>query len=457
MTDISSLNIVNTLSADTSPKGSAIFKEGQILFGKVVGLFRDQVILSLCGRNHLAETTLPLFPGESIRVRVEGTREKKVILKLLDQSPGQSSPPLRETEIKNALASIGVFASDQNIGLAKALIGSGLPVTKDNLNELLKLIYLTENGFSDLEEGSRAILFLKLRDVPVTSESVGLAKLFLNNEIAISGELNELQGSLWDFLSKGRGETPASFSELARSVADDLQAVWINPLKPGNLAEQVRNFLGILSYEHQLISSLVAEKDTSSLDVQQNLKGRLILLNEDVRGIIGGLPQDQIGSLGLDKVLEHAVSLIRSFSSLQLCNQASLDRTFDFLYLPIPIGLGDTHATAEVKIFRRSGGDKTKPIDASNFKLAFLLETPNLGVVNILLDVVNQRIKCQIGVESERIKKVFGEHLPSLKEGLEQFNYTLDDVRFWSLQEEGKPDSFAEKGGFCLGSVDIKV
>ncbi len=457
MADINSLSIVNTLDTGASPKGSAVFKDGQVLFGKVVGLFRDQVILNLCGRNHLAETALPLFPGESIRVRVDGTRERKVILRLLDQSPGQATVPLRETEIKSALANIGVFASDQNTGLAKALIESGMPVTKDSLNELLKLIYLAENGSSDLEGSARAVLFLKLRDVPVTSESVGLAKLFLRNEIPISDELSALQGSLSDFLSKGGSETAASLSELAASIADDLKAAWIDPREAGSLAEQVRGFLGVLGYEHRLISSLLAEGAVSAAGIQQNLKGKLIMLNEDIRGLIGGAQPDQIGSLGLDKLLERATSLIRSFSSLQLCNQASSGGTLDFLYFPIPVRLGDTHSTADVRIFRQAGGGKTRPIDASNFRLAFLLETPNLGAVNILLDVVNQRVHCQIGVESETTKKVFLEHLPSLKEGLKQFNFALDDVRFWSLREEEKPGSPGEEGGLCLGRVDIKV
>jgi len=89
---------------------------GEVMLGKVVASFGDKVIVSLCGGNLLAETNLSFFPGDFIKVRVDGLKKGKIILKFLGKGENAQSAkePLESSSVKpDTLFSIPIQFNDE--------------------------------------------------------------------------------------------------------------------------------------------------------------------------------------------------------------------------------------------------------------------------------------------------------------------------------------------------------
>lgn len=120
-------------------------------------------------------------------------------------------------------------------------------------------------------------------------------------------------------------------------------------------------------------------------------------------------------------------------------NQRTLDFS-SYLLLQIPPGRGEKTAPTRIKLFYKENGRKRK-LDAWNTKLTFLLDTRNLGQLEIGVAIARGRLSCHLVVETEPVRSVVNENLKELKMSLEELNYSVSDIGC-SLNGKGVGENF---------------
>ena len=83
MSKLNRVSIVNVAGTGSSTKTGASFRLGEMLFGKIVDVAGEAVVLSIGGETYTAKTSLAFSPGESVRLKVEDKDQSRIVLKVV--------------------------------------------------------------------------------------------------------------------------------------------------------------------------------------------------------------------------------------------------------------------------------------------------------------------------------------------------------------------------------------
>jgi hypothetical protein len=456
MSNLGSLSVINILNQGTSLKADSSFRIGEMLFGRISDVIEGCVVLSICGESYLAKTTLLFHPGESVRLRVEEKKKGKVVLKLIERKPGGQSSIAGGKEIKQALADMGIPASGRNVELARALSAYGLPLNKSGMQYLADNVSAIEDELLSPEEKARVCLLLRTINLPVNAQTASIVKLLFTDHVALADHVRELGKDIEALMGAEDTSLQGALGDLMSSGKEDLLRIFVDMPKAEGIPKQIKSFIELFAYERRFTSSLLDDNQAGQM-LQNNLKARLLFLADSLEQARAQSVPEKAVNPDVDRLIEHLGLFTRTLSSLQLLNCSSIDTANGFIYLPVPIRLGDECATAEIRIFDFPNRAKKKGIDAANLKIAFLLSTTNLGRIKILLNVVNRHVDCRIDPENEKTRNVLVKHLPGLKQRFLDMGYPIESVHFGSFQETERSRLLAEEIGTRLAEVDIKV
>ncbi|HDP70451.1 MAG TPA: hypothetical protein ENN38_06565 [Actinobacteria bacterium] len=116
----------------------------------------------------------------------------------------------------------------------------------------------------------------------------------------------------------------------------------------------------------------------------------------------------------------------------------------------IPVQFGDEVKHAQIGIFKQKEGDEFLSLDKSSYTLVLFLDMPNIGPMNVLLEVIHGDINCRMEVENETIEKHISNHIRDLIRKLEEFDYVIKEMVVSASERKTEPL-------FNKISVDIQV
>jgi len=401
------------------------FFPGQRLSGEVMATLEERVIVNFRGTNLLAETNLLLDVGDKIKVQVKEVSREQVILQILSRDYFE---PLSSHDLDALLKSLGKTPDEENKEIAKALIKYALPLTKENIEDIRNQL-TNLGGDKGLAE---TLAFLIFKGLPKTLQISSSLNFYLSKLPLLGEQLASLKESLKEFLLL----TDERQKGLITALLNTIDKITLKGEERGSLISQLRLLFKNLGWS---LENKIMEGKFSELG--SDLKEQLLAL----RNLAGG------------KVREALADLIKNIEGQQILNLAGKRGEIHPFYFQLPLYLGESLSTVELKIYPDKAGVKT--LDPDNLKIVFLLKTPALGYLEILISIVNKAIGGQIGVENKRVKDFVDERLKFLKDGLESLNYQVKELSCAikaSLKREAK--YFREDIQLIsIGRVDAKA
>lgn len=147
----------------------------QALQGRVLSVHGSRVVISLLGEQIAAESLLSLQVGQVLDLMVREVRPDRVTLQVAHKVRNEA-PAFRliaDQDMSDLLLSQHLLPDRTNLLIARTLIHNSLPVTKALVMGTRKALSFID---APTEEESDAAIYLLLKDLPVTPESLELAK-----------------------------------------------------------------------------------------------------------------------------------------------------------------------------------------------------------------------------------------------------------------------------------------
>jgi len=146
------------------------FKQGQIVIGRILGFFDGKAVGVFNGYPLIAETKVPLKPGQFIKAKVEGKQKDKIVLKLLDFKEDDRKSyfklQVKEFLVKNGVKPANVLGKKA----AEILVKNGIYIEKKAFLSIIKkmeLFDITGLKEEDIESLVLNLLFLNQYSIPL--------------------------------------------------------------------------------------------------------------------------------------------------------------------------------------------------------------------------------------------------------------------------------------------------
>ncbi|MEW5766893.1 MAG: flagellar hook-length control protein FliK [bacterium] len=397
-------------------------KLGEVLRGQIRDVLgQGKVVVGFKGFNLVAETgELDFSRGAVFYAQVKAL-SPKVVVKLV--KPGEE---MAEDVIRPLLRSFGGLVTKTKIEIARALTKSGLPVTKELVDEIAK-------NLAKLPPDKRnipALVFLKAQGIPLSSRHVAAAKFHLFDQAGLSQRLSRLLNLV------NQRDSPGLDPLLKDEIAATINRLFIKPGQ-ADLIDQLRGYLARLGadYEYQIVRY--------HKKVRKSLKGQLLRLRSEL-----------VKSPDLASLLALTEEILGQIQAIQLINDGERRKSF---YLPIPLQFPQGVEEAELKISRNP--NRQRPIDPDDFHLALLLNTSNLGPVQMKARLKRKVFTGHFWLSDQRANRFVSAHIGELGERLDALGYFVGGITC-SVKKAGSGERFRVEEpteDYALKGIDVKV
>ena len=254
-----------------------------------------------------------------------------------------------------------------------------------------------------------------------------------------------------------------SFAELDRALylagANDADAGSLNSLRVAldevvvkegdtqSILSSLKALVRAISHE----ANLVAHLEDAALDLR-DLKLSLL----SVRSMLESRVQMQT-SRDISSIKTSIEKIINALNTVETLNLPVDPQQGNFIYLPLPVRLGNEFRTAEIKIFSKNSGNRVKTRDGSVFNIAFSLDMPALGKTRAWLEMVDKTISFSIAIENRKGKRQAEALLPELRNSFEELGYRVAKQAVVDFKQESPKSLVEEKMGVKLEGVDFKA
>lgn len=147
------LNINSNYNIDSSKiKGKVSFEIGQIFAARIISLEetgQDVLLRLLDGWQFSAklEKNLEFIPEELVKFKVEGFEEGKIKLKIVKQEIQEEI--IQDTSLENLLKNENLNMRKENYGVLKEMIKHNIPLTKENIINIISIESFKESANRD--------------------------------------------------------------------------------------------------------------------------------------------------------------------------------------------------------------------------------------------------------------------------------------------------------------------
>lgn len=197
----------------------------QVFQGRVLAVRGSQVLISLEGELIAAESLLPLQIGQTLRMVVREIRPERITLQVAPEVQGGADPrALTDQDVSELLTAQRVPTDATTLLIARTLLNTSLPITRE-------LVLAARDALSFAEtpnpQDVEAVIFLVLRALPVTPQSLELAKSALGQQNIIGLQIQALASQLRDLLAQTKAGDPAAIllRPLLASVQETLEGL----------------------------------------------------------------------------------------------------------------------------------------------------------------------------------------------------------------------------------------
>jgi hypothetical protein len=401
---------------------SLALRVNQRLAAEVLQVSGDRVVLALEGVQVVAQLTSPdqaaaLAGRRFAQFLVRDLSASAITLQLVP-TPGTPAAPAASAAqlVPQILQQAGLPVSPTTETIARALLSQGLALTPELASELHAALAGME-GWGVPE--AQVAAALKAQGFPLTPEALALAACRLPPLAELLAGLDkQLQNLL-------RGRTSPALVELARSVAQILQSLVVDPqAKNGDLAEKLRQAAALLgrSLENELVHGKGGDAGPPT--------GWMALAA--LRG--------ELARQGSSPLLEALDSFLNGVRQMQFANTPPDPATAQGRWLRLDLPLGgfgmapgginpSRPQTARLRVAYRPEGEGSK-LDLANTRLVLQVDLGPEEAVQVDLSVVDRRVGARVTATSEALCEKAERALPSLETGLERLGYSLQSARF---------------------------
>lgn len=423
-------------------------RPGEILKGLVLHLKAPGTfIVQLKGKAVEARSELPLKAGQELTFRVEGIREGRVFLKIMEQDKAKV---WEESKLDGILMELGVKPSAETRGALRELIWQRLPVSKENV------IWLSQTAEAAGEEPEVArqiaLLLMKVGAQKLPAELVRALSQFLTLPTHTAQNLEEAMSCLSHLApyysltdeqlnEDSRSSLPSiglAFMEKELEAEEKLPAAKANfeierPKLEKRIVELIRLvFQDMVESEEPGLAQRLVKMPDRQKDYFKALEIAEKVLAEKGMDL---LPVKKAGELVKQAKNEVLGQLV--FNSL---DTPTIDPPLDYYYFAFPFARQGGWDQIEVRIWK----DKNKPslAEADEIKVDIFLDTASLG--KILFQVVWLReglLTLRATVEREDTRDLFLNRLDQLTGPLEMlgFSVQVSDIKLAPLKGDLRP------------------
>lgn len=114
-----------------------------------------------------------------------------------------------------------------------------------------------------------------------------------------------------------------------------------------------------------------------------------------------------------------------------------LNRLDQFVYMQIPIKLGEDRKTAELYVYKKKSGSKI--IDPDNVSILLALDLEHMGHLESFVRIRGREVSLQTEVEAEEAKAFFSDNIRPLHELLAEIKFKLADAKVSCSKEQTTP------------------
>ncbi|MGG5252966.1 hypothetical protein ACQYAD_05665 [Neobacillus sp. SM06] len=402
------LQLLKTLtkSGTTAPLGETAFRPGQIVFGKVVSLFPNQVAEVKIGSQKLiAKLEVPLAINDQYWFQVQ-QGEGEIHLKIAAQDSSNLSDKLPSDLL---LKQLGIAATKESRMLLEYAVQNRLSISKEWLH--LGTSWL--RNLPDQAAGLETMKRMLEKDFPLTKTVFTALVSATNTEhirslmerlvdlVKTSTSQSELSGNLLAVLNNllGKEEDLTSFQPS--------QPDWRNSEAVGRHLKQLMNTIG-LNYESELIQK---GNDIGKEADQSSLKPLLLkYLNENPT------PEQK----------QAAEQLLSRITALQLLSSDNGVLQQFVAQIPLSFPQFTTEATIQWNGRKQADGK----IDPNYCRILFYLELETIGDTIIDVQIQNRIMTLEIMNERTDLKEISSSLIHSLKDQLRRLDYHLSSYSF---------------------------
>lgn len=316
--------------------------------------------------------------------------------------------PMAMSDIVQQLFDLNIPTTSENKQLASMMMQHGLELSPDNFNQLFQLL----KGRTSKNALESAVITLS-KGLANSPKSVDMLSGFLTNNPALTSQLKDIQQAITQFqnsLLSGKNFMESNFMTGLNSIFG--------------------------TFDKELEKLLKDEKDSASL---LKLRGGLL---KDMKALLQFLTgiEKQLEAQGKlnspeGKVLQQQLEMLRGKMGKaieELATQAILSKDSDrqasnsnekYFYWAIPNLL---HKNSDIELLvRKDPSKKDGAIDPSKTRLIIKVDTPDLGEIVIIIDVLDNKVWYVFNTENNEVKNFINKMNKDLKERMETLGINL--------------------------------
>ncbi len=374
-----------------SIEGGPRFKEGQILSGKVIGSQGGKYLIQIGNKRVLADSRLRLQVGDAFKVRVAGTIDGQLHLKLLTLDRKFIFYNISDEEVMARLLAMKLPQSDSYINLAKVAIKYGIPLSRDILITLAKLL---GKNFSSAK--AEAAAFLLASGLETNQYNLTVLEGFVKGNLLLANYLAFI-------IAYYRKEVlPKELKVELHEMIHQLSKLILKGDLPERMANSLRR----------------GRPDT------QNLSELMSRVSSELRSF----PQHE--------PLRYAVETVRDvLEGCKLINSVNNDE--NYYYLLIPANLAGKPVTFELKVFYYRDETGNRLIDPEHYRFELSVESETLGKLTFKVTVKGRDTIVWTSAEEQSVVELLDSKHDLLRNALERVGYRLTEFRAGIEQRKG--------------------
>ncbi|HEY3375575.1 MAG TPA: hypothetical protein VGK02_11045 [Candidatus Aquicultor sp.] len=270
----------------------------------------------------------------------------------------------------------------------------------------------------------------------------GIAGLIKGAHLETGKEFAALKGLIATAMAGD--ELPDGF-DFAR-LMQDIDELIVDSGDKKQVLARIRSMVEAISHEANLVAYLAGSDGEADNITARLLEAQSMLQNKSQ------IPLD------LAKALSQSTErLLELVTTIKLLNLPVDSQAREFIYLPIPVRVGDHVMTAEVKIYAKGSREQRASGQNPVYTIGFALDMPSLGATRALVEVADPYINVGLAVENIKALDRIDELFEELKGPLEELGYIVGRLSAAQLKPEPDRSLIEDKLGVSQEGIDIKA
>ena len=169
--------------------------EGQLFHGQILNVTREQVSILLDNNSTLLARlgdAVNLNIGDNITFQIKENNGDNVVIRPFLES----AATVKDNAIFKVLDTNNFAPTEKNYQIAETLMNNNMPVDKASMQRIMQQAYKFPDTSVD------TMVAMNKLGIPVNAETIGQYEAFLSNNHQMVNNLNDLSGSVSDFLAQ---------------------------------------------------------------------------------------------------------------------------------------------------------------------------------------------------------------------------------------------------------------